>query len=451
MLEKKKKVRQTRDYKKAPLSPVHIRIMIAVSLGQFTCGFSLGITGLAMTIAAKYIHVSEMWTGLIGAGGLIGLSSSVFIGRLSDKIGRRELLMSNMYVLAILSLLHPLTTSLPLTFIIRVGIGLMMAIDYTVGNTLLTEWLPKGEDSKRQSHLLVYWVLGFIASYLTGTYLNGFGSHTWQILLATGAIPALITALFRSIFPLPPSPGWLASKGKIKAANRLIGRILGHKWGISRHFKRPKQTKQSSWTILFSKKYLRHTLVGGIFYACQTFAFFGISIFLPILLQKMNISNPKVSGTLYNVSMLLGIFLGIFIFNRISRRMFLISNFLLSAVLIVILALTPHASSIFKLMVFSIFAIILSSGLVLDYPYPTELFDTKVKASGVGICITISRIGAAAGTFLLPILTKAGGANLAMLVCACVLLAAFIICLIWAPETSPKFIRKTEQKIQLKS
>lgn len=447
MLEKKKKVRQLRDYKKAPLSPVHIRIMIAVSLGQFTCGFSLGITGLAMTIAAKYIYVSEMWTGLIGAGGLIGLSSSVFIGRLSDKIGRRELLMSNMYVLAILSLLHPLTTSLPLTFIIRVGIGLMMAIDYTVGNTLLTEWLPKGEDSKRQSHLLVYWVLGFIASYLTGTYLNGFGSHTWQILLASGAIPALITALFRSIFPLPPSPGWLASKGKIKAANRLIGRILGYKWGISRHFKLPKQTKQSSWTILFSKKYLRHTLVGGIFYACQTFAFFGISIFLPILLQKMNISNPKVSGTLYNVSMLLGIFFGIFIFNRISRRMFLISNFLLSAVLVGILALTPHASSIFKLMVFSIFAIILSSGLVLDYPYPTELFDTKVQASGVGICITINRIGAAAGTFLLPILTKAGDANLAMLVCACVLLAAFIICLIWAPETSPKFIKKTEQKI----
>ena len=57
----------------------------------------------------------------------------------------------------------------------------------------------------------------------------------------------------------------------------------------------------------------------------------------------------------------------------------------------------------------------------------------------LGTCITISRFGAAAGTLLLPILTNLGGANLAMITCALVLFAAFVICLIWAPETSPQF------------
>ncbi|WP_333583058.1 MFS transporter, partial [Lactobacillus acetotolerans] len=136
--------------------------------------------------------------------------------------------------------------------------------------------------------------------------------------------------------------------------------------------------------------------------------------------------------------------LGIIIFNRISRRSFLINNFLFSEILIGILALMPQISSILKLLVFSVFSIVLSSGLVLDYSYPTELFDIKVRATGVGTCITISRIGAAAGTFLLPILTDVGGAGLAMLVCAGVLLFAFLICLIWAPETSPKFIKNTK-------
>lgn len=97
-----------------------------------------------------------------------------------------------------------------------------------------------------------------------------------------------------------------------------------------------------------------------------------------------------------------------------------------------------------KLGILALFAIILSSGLVLDYPYPTELFDIKVRGTGVGTCITISRIGAAAGTFLLPVLTNAGGASLAMIVCAIVLLVAFLVCLIWAPETSPQFIKKAE-------
>lgn len=97
-----------------------------------------------------------------------------------------------------------------------------------------------------------------------------------------------------------------------------------------------------------------------------------------------------------------------------------------------------------KLGIFSLFSVILSSSLVLDYPYPSELFDVKVRATGMGICIAISRIGAACGTFLLPILTDMGGSQLAMLVCALVLLIGSMICLVWAPETSPKFMKKNE-------
>lgn len=432
-----KNIKEKKNYKKAPLMPIHLRVFMAVVLGQIACGFALGISGTALSNASKYITINDLWTGLIGAGSLIGLAGSILIGRLSDKIGRRKLLMLNMYILGILSLMQLLTNNLPTLFIIRVLIGLMIAVDYTVGNALLTEWLPKGEESKKQSHLLIYWTIGFIASYLTGTFINGFGSHTWQIILATGAIPAFIAAIFRSIFPLPASPSWLASHGKVKTANKVIKKHMGRK--IPKRLKKAKPVKEVSWTILFSGKYLRRTLVGGLFYACQAFAFFGISIFLPILLQSMQLTDQKISGIIYNGGMLIGVILGILLFNRISRRAFLISNFLLSGILIGFLAITKNLNSNIQLTIFCIFAIILSSGLVLDYPYPTELFDIKVRGTGVGTCITISRFGAAAGTFLLPILTNQGGASLSMLICAIVILAAFIICLIWAPETSPKF------------
>lgn len=446
-IKRERFIKTKKNYKRAPLMPVHLRVMIAVILGQIACGYALGISGTALSNAAKYIEISDLWTGLIGAGSLIGLAGSLIVGRLSDKIGRCKMLMINMYILAAFTLLHLVTANFLLTFIIRIGIGLMIAVDYTVGNALLTEWLPKGEDSKRQSHLLIYWTIGFILSYLAGTLITGFGSYTWQIILATGAVPALITALFRSFFPLPASPSWLASKGKVKKASRVIRKHMGRKWRLPARFIRrdkKKTPKNISWAILFSKKYLRRTLVGGIFYACQAFSFFGISIFLPILLKSMNITNSIVSGIIYNGGMFIGVVLGILIFNRISRRAFLISNFLISGILIAILALVPSLDSMVKLGIFALFAIILSSGLVLDYPYPTELFDIKVRGTGVGTCITISRIGAAAGTFLLPVLTNAGGASLAMIVCAIVLLVAFLVCLIWAPETSPQFVKKVE-------
>lgn len=346
-----------KNYKKAPLMPIHLRVFMAVVLGQIACGFALGISGTALSNASKYITINDLWTGLIGAGSLIGLAGSILIGRLSDKIGRRKLLMLNMYILGILSLMQLLTNNLPTLFIIRVLIGLMIAVDYTVGNALLTEWLPKGEDSKKQSHLLIYWTIGFIASYLTGTFINGFGSHTWQIILATGAIPAFIAAIFRSIFPLPASPSWLASRGKVKTANKVIKKHMGHKWGIPKRLKKAKPVKEVSWTILFSGKYLRRTLVGGLFYACQAFAFFGISIFLPILLQSMQLTDQKISGIIYNGGMLIGVILGILLFNRISRRAFLISNFLLSGILIGFLAITKNLNSNIQLTIFCIFAI----------------------------------------------------------------------------------------------
>src|SRR5699024_8585086 len=163
------------------------------------------------------------------------------------------------------------------------------------------------------------------------------------------------------------------------------------------------------------------------------FSFFGISIFLPILLKSMGVTNANMSGILYNGSMLIGVVIGIWIFNKISRRSFLVVSFLSSAIALAAMVFLD-ISMCAKLVIFSLF---LSLSLVLDYPYPSELFDVKVRAAGMGICIAISRIGAACGTFLLPVLTDMGGSQLAMLVCALVLFIGSMICLVWAPETSP--------------
>ena len=437
----KKELQSKKDYKKAPFSDVHWRVYISILLGQIACGYALGISGIALDQAGSYLPLTNFWTGLIGAGGLIGLFGSIFMGRLADKVGRKGLLMLNMYIFTILSLAHLFVTNLFLIFLLRLGLGLMMAIDYTVGNALLIEWLPTGESGKKQSRLLIYWSIGFILAYLIGSYLGGF-SQGWKYSFASSFIFGLIAAVFRSFAKIPASPSWLASRGKNAKAQKVIQRNLGSKWGLSERLLSIK-VKNISWLHLFSKKYRRQTLVGGLFYASQAFSFFGISIFLPILLKSMGVTNADMSGILYNGSMLIGVVIGIWIFNKISRRSFLVVSFLSSAIALAAMIFLD-ISMWAKLGIFSLFSVILSSSLVLDYPYPSELFDVKVRATGMGICIAISRIGAACGTFLLPILTDMGGSQLAMLVCALVLFIGSMICLVWAPETSPKFIKKNE-------
>lgn len=70
-------IKEKKNYKKAPLMPIHLRVFMAVLLGQIACGFALGISGTALSNASKYIQINDLWTGLIGAGSLIGLAGSI--------------------------------------------------------------------------------------------------------------------------------------------------------------------------------------------------------------------------------------------------------------------------------------------------------------------------------------------------------------------------------------
>jgi putative MFS transporter len=84
---------------------------------------------------------------------------------------------------------------------------------------------------------------------------------------------------------------------------------------------------------------------------------------------------------------------------------------------------------------FAIFAGILSAASVLVYVYLPELFPTDLRASGIGLASAASRIGAAISTFLLPLVVSAYGIRTALGACAVVLALGAFICHRWAPET----------------
>lgn len=164
---------------------------------------------------------------------------------------------------------------------------------------------------------MIYWTIGFIAASVIGPLFTN-----WQVMMASPAVFALITAIFRSVVKLPTSPSWLVNQGKPKAAQHVINKNLGHKWGLFKQQQVDAQTTNESfqWTVVFSKKYLRQTAVGGVFYASQSFTFFSGSVFfLPILVKGMGIGDASTVNYLYNGAMMVGILLGIVVFNHVSR------------------------------------------------------------------------------------------------------------------------------------
>lgn len=434
---------EKRNYKDAPLFKIHKRIFICFVLGQISCAYALGIAGTAVTQAIEPLNLSSSWVGLLGAGTLIGLMGSIVVGNIADKIGRKNLFNIDMLLFTVISLLQFVVSDPSILLILRICLGVTIAIDYTVGSALLTEWFPAKQSARFQSLLIIFWTMGFVASYFVGISISGAGSGLWKLIFISSAVPGGITAIVRLMYRVPESPSWLAAVGRKEEADKLLQKHLGAEY-VATSAVKDEDVEKVSWKELFNSKNRINTLVGGIFYGCQVFPYFGVSIFIPILVQKMNMSNPNASGAVYNVFVAIGAVIGVILFDRISRRGFLLLTFYVSAAAAAGMIIGQNAPTVVVIVFFSVFALGMSASVVAENPYPPELFNTRMRASGVGAVIAMSRIGAALGTFLLPIIVDKAGAYVALTTCVVILLAGGIFCQIHAPETSLKYGKPVE-------
>ena len=263
-------------------------------------------------------------------------------------------------------------------------------------------------------------------------FVAAFGNDGWRLVLCTSVEPSLIALVIR--FGTPESPLWHIAKGRPQEALANIHAYLGNQYGLpDRGEEKPAST---SWFALFAPEQWRNTVVSGVFFFAQVLPFFAISIFLPLVLTKMNIQNPNASGVLYNVFTLIGVLVGLWIYGIATRRAYLLWTFYVSAAILTVMILWTSMSPLVALIMITAFALVLAASIVPEFSYPAELFPTELRGSGVGLTIAISRFGAGGGTFLLPIVSEQFGIHMALWCCVITLLFGGIICHMWAPETS---------------
>ena len=69
------------------------------------------------------------------------------------------------------------------------------------------------------------------------------------------------------------------------------------------------------------------------------------------------------------------------------------------------------------------------------YIYPSEVFPTAVRSSGIGFVTAASRIGSALGTFAVPMFMAASSLETVLIAMGIVQLIAVVATILWAPET----------------
>ncbi|SEN52392.1 MFS transporter, putative metabolite transport protein [Pseudomonas sp. ok272] len=428
-------VTSTRSFDRSSIRPLHIKAAVGGVGGQFCDGYVLGIIGIAIALATTPLGLDALWLGLLGGAALIGLFlGSLLTGPLADRFGRKHIYRWNMALFCVVSVAQFFAQNAEQLLVLRLLLGLALGSDFVVGVSLVAELVPKRFRGPLLALMAVAWTLGFTVSYVIGYLLQSLGDDAWRWILFSSAVPALLVFIARQ--GTPESPLWLMKKGRLREARDVMERLGGGDLPTAEA-----NAVKVSWSQLFSRKWRRNTLVGAVFYTCQVIPYFAMSTFIPRIFTALKVEDSYTGGLIYNVFLLAGAVAGLMVINRLTRRSFLIGTFTINAIALFVLATWSGMPAVYVVGVFAVFAFVMAASGVLEFAYTSELFPTELRASGVGLSVAASRIGAAAGTFLLPVMMERFGTASAIGACVAALVIGALVCLRWAPETNPRYVQ----------
>jgi putative MFS transporter len=418
-------------FEDAPFQRTHWKLVSGATAGYISDGYTLGVVGIALAAAQSQLSLTPAWLGMLGGGSLAGL----FLGALAsgsgaDRFGRRPIYAYNMVAFVGLSLLQLWVASPLQLLVIRFLLGLVLGTDYVVCKALLAECVPRLSRGRALSLMGVAWAVGYALAYIVGFLLASSSPNAWRWILASSAVPALISLPLR--LGVPESPLWLMLVGRKEQAEQVIERCVGK--GYVLPHSRP-GGGVSRWRQLLSSRYRRATLVAAMLFFCLVVPYFAVSTFIPQVMAAMHVTGNEVAGLIYILGLMVGSIAGFTIVDWMPRRMFVIGSFAVTSVALLVSTAVAGLPDSLVVVTFAVFSCVLSAAQAQIYVYLPELFPTTIRASGLGLAVAVSRLGAAAGTSLLPWCVTHFGIHTALYVCTLTLAVGGVVSFVWAPET----------------
>jgi MFS transporter, putative metabolite transport protein len=433
----------------APTSKFHRRLLIACCGGPFLDGYILSLVGVALIGFNADIPSSAVTQGLIGAASLIGMFfGAIGFGALTDRIGREKMYALDLAVLVIACGLSAFVTGAWQLIVLRFIIGLAVGADYPIATSLLTEFTPRNKRGFMIGVSGLAWSVGamfaFLLSFIVVNVSGGYGS--WRWMLFSGAIVGIIVVLLRR--GIPESPRWLASRGRTDEADRVMKLVYGPEASLS-HEAAADEARTSFWgdmSTIVRGGYLKRIVMCGVLYLAQITPQYALYTFGGIILAAAGLEgrNASTLGELMIATLFaVGIIPALRLIETWGRRPMTVWPFALMALPLMGLGIWNDAPSWFVIGAFAFYAFVSGGPSVMQWIYPNELFPTKIRATAVGLSVGISRIGAASGTYLLPISIHSIGLSRTLWIAAGLTLVALVVCIAWSPETKGRTLAET--------
>jgi putative MFS transporter len=305
--------------------------------------------------------------------------------------------------------------------------------------------------NKRGRFFLLYEVIfpvGLLFAGLAGYFLVPL--YGWQALFVVGLVPAVLMIPLRVL--MPESPRWLASRGKLDKADKVVSMLEREAVKEGKPLPEPvvrpvdpKAVARSDWREMFRGLYLKRTLMIWALWISVYVINNGLVTWLPTLYSQV-FKLPLQTSLLYGwitsaVGVVASIICALYI-DKVGRKRWYTIAFLLATIPFVILTALGATTATQVVILAPIAYAILQTIAFSLYLYSAELYPTRLRAVGTGFGSAWLRAGSSIGPVLVGFIVAGVGIRFVFLAFAVIALVGGLVTARFAIETKNKVLEE---------
>lgn len=204
---------------------VYLAALVAATSGLLF-GFDIAVINGALLFLRRQFALTEFQTEIAASSLLVGcvLGASV-AGWMSDRFGRRKVLMLSALLFALSSVGAALPRTMNEFIVARFAGGIAIGMASVLAPVYIAEVAPARIRGRLVSLNQMAIVSGILLAYFVNWVLSFQGEQSWRWMFASAAIPSI--AFLLALFFVPESPRWLVENRRPDEALSVLARVGG--------------------------------------------------------------------------------------------------------------------------------------------------------------------------------------------------------------------------------
>jgi AAHS family 4-hydroxybenzoate transporter-like MFS transporter len=391
-----------------PFSGFQWRIFVMCFVVVLLDGFDTAAIGfIAPSLVAEW-HISRPALAPVLSAALFGLAfGALAAGPLSDRLGRRLLLIVSVTVFGLACLASAWSGDLFQLTVLRfvTGLGLGAAMPNAV--TMMSEYCPDQRRATLTNLMFCGFPLGAaFGGFLAAWMIPHFG---WRSVLVLGGVTPLILAVLLMIV-MPESVRYMVAKNhpveKIRAALSRVSASAARATAFIMTEQAPRTSAKGGLSVVLSRSYVVGSVMLWLAYFMGLVIFYASINWMPILLKEAGLTPQRATliSALFPLGGVGAVLFGM-LMDRFNPNRVIAAGYALTAV--TVYAIGQSIGDVGWLMV-SVFAagILMNTAQSSMPALAAAFYPTQGRATGVAWMLGIGRFGGIAGSFLVAELTR---------------------------------------------